>query len=104
MSNYHDFWPCPTHPYTTVDEKYGDFCLEFDDKVHKLHKKYVHNDATTKLPHKWHQPALTAKQLIEYINILIKGRKPSYVATRAAFDFEQQTFINDDYTTYETTT
>ena len=99
MRNYQDFVNSYSHPYTTVDDAYALFCVEFDNKVNKLHQKYVHNDATTKLPHKWHQPALTQKQLIEYINILIEGRKPSYVATRAAFDFEQKTFINDDYTT-----
>ena len=114
MRSYQYFFSCPTHPYTSVDKAYADFCTEFEDKVETLHDKYIHKDADTSgflfktdgAPRRviYHPPALTQKQLIEYINILIKGRKPSYVATRAAFDFEQQTFINDDYTTYETTT
>ncbi len=108
MRNYQDFVPSDLHPYEKVTKEYGDFCLEFDDKVNKLHEKYtpINDEGSPDLepdgaPNHLvkHQPILTQKQLIEYINILIKGRKPSYVATRAAFDFEQKTFINDDYTT-----
>ena len=97
MRNYQYFFSCPTHPYTSVDKAYADFCTEFESKVEALNKQYT--DDTYKSSDDYHLPILNTNQLIEYINILIEGRKPSYVATRAAFDFEQQTFINDDYTT-----